>query len=340
MTVSTGGGSWDGSGAGAPLNWSQAPLRFRGAPAPEPPGDGEQDLARQRGDSAQEPLDRFEFRRVVREAGRRLREAGVRSPEHDARVLAEHVMGTSLVMCEGADGEQVGRYLELVERRAARVPLQHVMGMMWFRGLELEARPGVFIVRPETEVVAGAAIEAARAVASEEERAPVVVDLCTGSGAIALVVAVEVPTARVVAVEIAEDAVDLARDNCERHAPGRARVVRADAAAPDTLAELDGRVDVVVSNPPYVPAGAVEDPETARYDPHLALFGGGADGLELPTALVRRAAVLLRPGGVLVMEHDARQGAALREVALAVGFSEATTGRDLTGRNRYLRARR
>lgn len=254
-------------------------------------------------------------------------------------MLAEHVVGTSLVMCEGASAEQVETLLALVEQRAARVPLQHLTGLMWFRGLELACRPGVFIVRPETEVVAGAAIEEAREVVASG-RAPMVVDLCTGSGAIAAALASEVVTAQVVAVEVDPAAVALARENCRRHAPGRVRVERADAMAPSTLAELDGRVDVVVSNPPYVPAGAVEDVETERHDPGLALYGGGADGLAVPRAVVGRASALLRDGGVLVMEHDSSQGPALRRAALAAGLVDAATGTDLTGRDRYLRARR
>ncbi|CAM2863956.1 peptide chain release factor N(5)-glutamine methyltransferase [Actinomyces slackii] len=247
-------------------------------------------------------------------------------------------MGTSLVICEGASAEQARRFVALVEQRAARVPLQHLMGRMWFRGLGLECRPGVFIVRPETEVVAGAAIDAVARMVVGGVAEPLVVDLCTGSGAIAAALAVEVAGARVVGVELDEGAVALARENCERLAPGRVRVLRADATAPDTLSELDGRVDLVVSNPPYVPAGAVEDEETERYDPDLALYGGGEDGTAVPVAIVRRAADLLRPGGVLIMEHDPGQGVALREAALAAGFGQATTGQDLAGRDRYLRA--
>ena len=284
-------------------------------------------------------LDRYALRRLVREAGLTLAAAGVASPEHDARALAEWLLGRPLPLVDGADAAFTSAYAQVLRRRQAREPLQRITGRMFFRGLELECRPGVFIVRPETEVVAGAAIEAALA----RERGgvaggPLIVDLCTGSGAIAAAVAVEVPSARVAAVELADEACAAAVATCERHAPGRVRVLQADAAAPSTLAELDGSVDVVVTNPPYVPAGAIEDVETALHDPRLALFGGGDDGLDLPTALVRRAGALLRDDGLLVMEHDAGQGRALREAALAVGFHGASTGQDLTGRDRFLRA--
>ena len=289
-----------------------------------------------KGDGA---LDRYALRRLVRQAGERLKAAGVASPEHDARALAEWLLGRPLPLADGADAAFTAAYAQALRRREAREPLQRITGRMFFRGLELECRPGVFIVRPETEVVAGVAIEAVLA----RERGgvaggPLVVDLCTGSGAIAAAVAAEVPAARVIAVELADDAVVAAVAACERHAPGRVRVVQADAAAPSTLAGLDGSVDVVVTNPPYVPAGALEDVETVSYDPRLALFGGGDDGLDLPVALVRRAAALLHDDGLLVMEHDAGQGRALREAALAVGFREASTGQDLTGRDRFLRA--
>lgn len=354
---------WEG---GAPCDWPQALLGLRdGLPA--------------------QPLGCYAFRRLVRDASRALAEAGVSSPESDARALAELVVGRPLVMVDDVGAAEAARFLTLIARRAVREPLQLITGRMWFRGLELRARPGVFIVRPETEVVAGAAIDAARGLAREGAipgeradggaarhlaarhrdarhrdaygasvraasgavsgeaalvRGPLVVDLCTGSGAIAAAVAAEVPEARVVAVEIDAAAAALARENCERLAPGRVEVVQADATAPATLAALDGTVDIVVSNPPYVPAGAVEDPETARHDPERALLGGGAEGLAVPTAVVRRSAALLRPGGLLVMEHDAGQGAALRAVATAAGLRQVRTGQDLTGRGRYLRARR
>lgn len=284
-------------------------------------------------------LDRYALRREVRAAGEELARAGVASPHADARALAEHLLGCQILLSDGADEGFLAAYRALVARRAAREPLQHLTGRMWFRGLELVARPGVFIVRPETEVVAGAAIEAAGRVAERYGRAPVVVDLCTGSGAIAAAVAAEVPTARVTGVELADAAVAAARENCERVVPGRVRVVQADATAAATLAEMDGSVDVVVSNPPYVPAGGVEDPETALHDPALALYGGGVDGLAVPRAVIGRAAGLLGAGGLLVMEHDAGQGESLRRAAVEAGLTEVSTGVDLTGRDRYLSAR-
>nr|WP_300336355.1 peptide chain release factor N(5)-glutamine methyltransferase [Actinomyces sp.] len=281
-------------------------------------------------------LDRYALRREVRAAGEGLARAGVASPHSDARALAEHLLGRQLLLADGADEDFLAAYRALVARRAAREPLQHLTGRMWFRGLELQARPGVFIVRPETEVVAGAAIEAAGQVVERCGRGPVVVDLCTGSGAIAAAVAFEVPTAQVTAVELADAPVAAARESCERVVPGRVRVVQADATAATTLAEMDGSVDVVVSNPPYVPEGGVEDRETALHDPALALYGGGRDGLSVPRAVIGRAAGLLRAGGVLVMEHDAGQGTALREAAAAAGLSDPRTGQDLAGRDRYL----
>ncbi|EJN84949.1 methyltransferase, HemK family [Actinomyces naeslundii str. Howell 279] len=196
----------------------------------------------------------------------------------------------------------------------------------------------MFIVRPETEVVAGAAIEAAREVMASGGGVVLTADLCTGSGAIAACVAKEVPGARVVAVEISETAAALARENCERLVPGRVEVIHADATDPLVLHDLNGQVDVVVSNPPYVPAGAVEDTETSQHEPTVALYGGGPDGLDIPIDVLVRSVALLRTGGVLVMEHDHEQGALLRAAALGAGFKQAETGQDLTGRDRYLRA--
>ena len=254
-------------------------------------------------------VDRYGLRALVRQAAGRLAAAGVTSPQVDARILAEHLLGRALLLADGADGDFPAAYDALVLRRECREPLQHIIGRMWLRGAELISRPGVFIVRPETEVVAGAAIEAAREVMDGGGGVVLTADLCTGSGAIAACVAKEVPGARV-----------------------------ADATDPLVLHDLNGQVDVVVSNPPYVPAGAVEDTETEQHEPTVALYGGGPDGLEIPIDVLVRSVALLRTGGVLVMEHDHEQGALLRAAALGAGFKQAETGQDLTGRDRYLRA--
>ncbi len=278
------------------------------------------------------------WREAVDGATRLLADAGVPSPRVDALALAAHVLGVDhlvLVMAPAPTPEALVRFAELVERRRSREPLQHITGRMPFRHLVLAAAPGAFIARPETEVVAEEAIAAARAVGGR----PVVVDLCTGSGAIALAVATEVPHAQVWAVELSEAALAVARRNVAAHAPA-VRLVAGDAA--DALPELDGAVDVVVANPPYIPPDAVpQEAEVREHDPDLALYGGGPDGLAVPRAVVRTAARLLRGGGVLVMEHAEVQAAAVRELVASTGaFAAVRTATDLTGRDRMVLARR
>ncbi|WP_127131733.1 peptide chain release factor N(5)-glutamine methyltransferase [Georgenia sp. SYP-B2076] len=287
-------------------------------------------------------------RQAVAGAALVLAEAGVPSPDVDARLLAEHVLGRSLfrvpatatfadLAAPGEEASLQARYAGLVDRRRRREPLQHITGEMAFRYLLLEAAPGAFIVRPETETVAQVAVDAAAA-GARAGRAPVVVDLCTGSGAIALAVATEVPAAHVHAVEISPDAHLVAARNVARLAP-RVHLVLGDAAT--ALPELDGTVDVVVSNPPYIPPDAVpREVEVREHDPDLALYGGGADGLDVPRAVMAAAARLLAPGGLFVMEHAEVQADAARRAAAAAGLVEVTTGRDLSGRDRYVTARR
>lgn len=276
---------------------------------------------------------RAQVMQAISQATARLAESGVASAHSDARKLAEFVLGEKLYLLSQVPQDFFDRYEQMITRRAGREPLQLITGRMYFRYLELLSQPGVFIVRPETEVVAGAAIEAASALS-----APLVVDLCTGSGAIACALASEVPGCRVWAVELDSQAAALARVNAQKN-QANVNVIEADATGPLTeLAEIEGQVDVVVTNPPYVPAGLIEDSETASYDPPLALFGGGVDGLELPLKLIKRASSLLRVGGVLVMEHDPSQVDALVKAAKAAGFSQSGCHRDLTGRQRYLQA--
>jgi release factor glutamine methyltransferase len=278
-----------------------------------------------------------DLRAAVRTAIARLAAAGVGSPETDAVALAAHLLGVSpgevhKAMVLGATAPAA--YAELVEERAARVPLQHLTGRAGFRRLELSVGPGVFVPRPETELAAGLAIEAAFGLAS-----PVVVDLCAGSGAIALAVKDEVPHARVYAVELGEDAHAWAARNV---ADTGLEVDLRHGDATMAFPELDGTVDVVVSNPPYIPVGMVPlDPEVRDHDPELALYGGSEDGLRIPLAVAGRAARLLRPGGVLVMEHADTQGETLPAALRRTGeWDEVVDHVDLAGRPRATTARR
>ena len=276
-----------------------------------------------------------------------LAEAGVASPRHDALALIAYCLAIphlELALAPPVTPELLEELTEVVERRRRREPLQQIVGYTVFRYVTLRMAPQVFVPRPETEVVAGAAIE--EVLRLERERGsdadPVlVVDLCTGSGAIACAVDTETG-ARVVAVDASPEAVALASANLGAVGKPPMRVEVGDVRDPALLADLDGRVDVVVANPPYIPPDAVpNDPEVRDHDPDLALYGGGADGLRLPAAVVRAAVRLLRPGGLLVMEHADVQGEGSRDLAEATGaFTEVSTGTDLTGRDRYLRARR
>ncbi len=275
-------------------------------------------------------------------AVRELEAAHVPTPEADAELLLGHVLGLSrgevqakTITGAAVDAADRDAFLAVVDRRAAREPLQHITGVAWFRSLELAVGPGVFVPRPETEFVAQLAIDALQAVASPE---PVAVDLCTGSGAIALALATEVPHARVAAVELSPEAFIWATQNIRSVGAENVRLVHADMA--EALHDLDGAVDVVVSNPPYVPDDAIpRDPEVRLHDPGMALYGG-PDGLDLVRVLSRRAAELLRPGGALVIEHGELQGAEIRAILAADGWRAPATHRDLLGRDRATTATR
>lgn len=275
-------------------------------------------------------------RAVLAEAVARLRVARVPSPDVDAELLLGHLLGLGrgelqarLITGLTVQEEVRDAFDQAVERRAAREPLQHITGVAPFRTLELAVGPGVFVPRPETEGVAQIAIDALRAVVDPE---PVAVDLGTGSGALALALAHEVPHARVIGVENSPEAFIWARGNRERLGLENARIVFDDLAR--ALPELDGTVAVVVSNPPYIPAAAVpRDPEVRLFDPPSALYGG-EDGLDVVRSLSVTALRLLRPGGVLVIEHGELQGAEMRALLTAGGWRGATTQRDLAGRDR------
>ncbi|MCI6574529.1 MAG: peptide chain release factor N(5)-glutamine methyltransferase [Arcanobacterium sp.] len=263
------------------------------------------------------------FEPRVRHAAHVLEQAGVASSLHDARELAKFAQHS------GEDFDTS------IARRAAREPLQHILGVMYFRYLELESRPGVFIVRPETEMVAQAGIDAIAGIAR-----PRVLDLCTGSGAIALAIATEVSSACVWAIEKSAQAFASAQRNNAKYG-NVVTFLHGDALDAETLLKQEiaeaGRFDMVISNPPYVPLYHELSPEV-RQDPEMALFGGGEAGLEFPLAVVERAARLLRGGGVLIMEHASEQAAPLCAAATAAGFVQVSTGTDLTGAPRFLRA--
>ena len=269
-----------------------------------------------------------------------LADAGVGSPEHDARELLAFALGVDRLPfdLESLDDVTAARFDALIARRAAREPLQHLTGEAFFRGLRLAVGPGVFVPRPETEIVVQHAIDALAAVASPS---PVAVDLGTGSGAIALAMATEVPHASVTAVEVSPVAFTWAEQNRRAVGAENLRIVLADLAdLADAVPELDGLVDVVISNPPYIPIGAIpRDPEVRRFDPELALYGG-VDGLDLVRAVDATARRLLRPGGLLVIEHGEVQSAAIGALLAASGWRAIAHHRDLTGRDRATTATR
>ena len=277
--------------------------------------------------------------KVLRAATAALAEVGVQSPAVDAGLLLAHATGRDLAEVRRARimGEEVPdavdtAYQELVGRRRRRVPLQHLTGTAHFAGLELSVGPGVFVPRPETEVLVELAVQALEGV-----DAPTVVDLCTGSGAIALAVASRRPDARVGAVELSEEAHGYAATNVAR--TGLAVDLRL-GPAQEAFADWSGQADVVTANPPYIPPDAVPvDVEVREHDPELALYGGGDDGLRVPVEVAARAALLLRPGGVLLMEHADVQAQtlpdALRAQALWSGVDDHA---DLAGKPRVTRA--
>lgn len=276
-----------------------------------------------------------------------LADAGVPSPRTDALLLAAHALGCDrgeverrVLLGWQPDQDSLDRFGALVGDRAARVPLQHLTGTAPFRRLELHVGPGVFVPRPETEQAVDHVLAELAGVET-----PVVVDLCTGSGALALAVADEAPTASVTAVELSDLALAWAARNIEATGLPVALVAAdatADPATVPDLADLLGQVDVVVSNPPYIPTGMVPlEPEVAEHDPGVALYGGSEDGLAIPLGVAASAARLLRPGGLLVMEHADSQGRSLPRALSATGaWVDAVDHADLAGRPRTTTARR
>jgi release factor glutamine methyltransferase len=276
----------------------------------------------------------------IRRATARLAAAEVDSPRADAEQIAAHVHGVPRGQLHRVPDDKFDvRFWAAVDRRAAREPLQHITGTAHFRHLDLAIGPGVFAPRPETEVMTGWAVDALRAL---PVAAPQAADLGTGSAAIALSLALEVPAARVYAVEADPLALPYAERNVaayagrEPHAGRRVTLLNADFGT--ALRDRDGTLDLVISNPPYIPLGAWVAPEVAEYDPPAALWGG-RDGLDAVKVVQRTAARLLRDGGLVAVEHGAPQGAGVRAVfAAAGGWRDITQHQDLAGRDRFVTA--
>ena len=281
------------------------------------------------------------LRPALTDATARLAAAGVDSPEHDARALAVHVLRlekpSDLLMVDALDDDQAKAFDELVARRADRVPLQHLVGTVGFRYVQLEVGPGTFVPRPETESVVQWAVDALPAAC----RDPLVVDLCTGSGTIAFALANEVPGITVHAVELDPDSLAWTRRNAaNRVAAGDPEVHLHLGSAEDALPELDGTLDLVASNPPYVATteAHIPDPEVVDHDPGVALWAG-EDGLDVIRLVERAARRLLKPGGRVVVEHSDRQGQTCPAFFAAQGgWADVEDHQDLAGRDRFVTA--
>ena len=274
------------------------------------------------------------LRAALATAADTLAQAGIDSARTDAELLAAHVAGTErgrLALLEQPDPLFFDRFSAAVNKRAQRIPLQHITGQAPFGPVVLDVGPGVFVPRPETESLLEWAC------AQQLPPSPVIVDLCTGSGALAVALATAMPGARVIAVDDDPTALEFARRNADGTA---VQVIADDVTDPGLLSELDGRVHLLVANPPYIPEGAVLEPEVAEHDPSHALFGG-PDGMAVITPIVRRAVGLLAPGGLLAVEHDDTTAHATVAVVAATGaFHDVIARADLTGRPRFVTARR
>ncbi|WP_316573691.1 peptide chain release factor N(5)-glutamine methyltransferase [Nocardia canadensis] len=283
--------------------------------------------------------ERVRLRPLIVAAAERLAAAGVASPLPDAENLAAHVLGIDrmrLALHPMVEPDEAARFAALVDRRATRIPLQHLTGTAAMGEIDLAVGPGVFVPRPETELLFAWALAWLETL--PHDHAPLVVDLCTGSGALALAIAHARPDAEVHAVELDPDALTWARRNVDdRIADGDTPITlhADDVTDPALLTALSGRVDLVVSNPPYIPEAAVLDPEVADHDPHRALFGG-PDGLDVIRRMVPTIARLLRPGGATAIEHDDTNGGGVAALLAAADFTGIVEHADLADKPRFV----
>lgn len=266
---------------------------------------------------------------ALRAASAQLADAGVDSPANDARLIAAHLLDVDKLQLflRGDDPVPAG-FDEMVARRAGREPLQHILGTAPFGALELHVGPGVFIPRPETEVLADWAVRQLRGTTG-----PRVVDLCTGSGALAGYLAHEREDAVIAAVEKSSAALVYAR----RNLPGRVELIQSDVTDPELLPHWRGSCDLVVSNPPYVPETGGLSAEVYR-DPPEAVFAG-TTGMDVIDRMLDNIHLLLRHGGKVGIEHDDSTSAQVQQLMAAHGgFCDIAVLADLTGRARFVTA--
>mgnify|MGYP000467458650 CR=1 FL=1 len=281
---------------------------------------------------------------LVRHAAERFDSVGIESATADAELLAGHILGLSrggvqaqILIGATLDERQAEALTHLYARRLSREPLQHITGVAYFRQLELSVGKGVFIPRPETEFVAQLAIDAIQDALTAGSTHPVAVDLGTGSGAIALAMATENPSAKIFAVEKSPEAFVFTRANFDKYATKcDANLIQGDLI--DAFQDLNGQVSVVASNPPYIPLAAVpRDEEVRLHDPDLALYGG-EDGMQVMHQVSVTAKRLLHMGGTLIVEHADSQSQQVSQLLLADGWRQIRAHKDLTGRDRAVTA--
>lgn len=306
----------------------------------------------------------MQYSQIVDQVASTLEQAGIEPYRHEALVLVAYALGIEVrelqrliimrqdtPLSSDATAQLMQRIETLTQRRAQREPLQHILGVAPFRYLTLQVGRGVFIPRPETELVVQAGLDWLEHQHQVHQLTqPRVVDLCAGSGAIGLAVLTERVDSQVWAVELDNNALQWTQRNvetvCEQyestHAAQRYHLIQGDATQAASLDELQpivGAVDLVLSNPPYIPLNTpVTQPEVRDYDPQLALYGGSADGTAIPQRVLDAGYQLLTSGGCMVMEHDASQGAALAEYAQHIGFTHVEVCQDYAGRDRFIQA--
>ncbi|MGH3541219.1 MAG: peptide chain release factor N(5)-glutamine methyltransferase [Mycobacterium sp.] len=272
------------------------------------------------------------LRHAIDSAAALLADVGIDSARCDAEELAAHLAGTErgrLPLIGPLGNEFFKRYDAAVAARSRRVPLQHLTETASFGPVRLHVGPGVFIPRPETEAM----LE--WATGQHLPAQPLIIDLCTGSGALAVALSHHWPAARVLGIDDSETALDYARRNSAGTA---AELLCADVTDPGLLIELDGQVDLVVANPPYVPDAVVLEPEVFQHDPHHAVFGG-PDGMTVITAVTSLARRWLRPGGLFAVEHDDNASSLTSELIRGTPYFDDIVARvDLAGRPRFVTA--